>query len=167
MLEFALEKGNRIAGGFYALHCAARRGDFDAVKLLTSKGYDVNASDGDGYTPLMLAAREGYANMCEFLISCGAQCDLMNARGETALSLAKNNGRQNDAENLILNALARKLVLCWFTCAKAHQGRERSSTRKNCANGGTYRSFALGKLKPSQCYMPGGRSRTKFMLSEK
>ncbi|XP_022883931.1 uncharacterized protein LOC111400767 [Olea europaea var. sylvestris] len=111
MLEFALEKGNRIGGGFYALHCAARRGDLDAVRLLTSKGYDVNASDGDGYTPLMLAAREGYGSTCEFLISCEAQCDIKNARGETALSLAKNNGRQNEAENVILNALARKLVL--------------------------------------------------------
>ncbi|CAI9752589.1 unnamed protein product [Fraxinus pennsylvanica] len=111
MLEFALEKGNRIAGGFYALHCAARRGDLDAVRLLTSKGYDVNASDGDGYTPLMLAAREGHGSTCEFLISFGAQCDIKNARGETALSLAKNNERQNDAENVILNALARKLVL--------------------------------------------------------
>ena len=34
MLEFALEKGNRNGGGFYALHCAARRGDLDAVRLL-------------------------------------------------------------------------------------------------------------------------------------
>ncbi|KAJ6754419.1 ANKYRIN REPEAT-CONTAINING [Salix purpurea] len=60
MLEFALQMGNRDDGGFYALHCAARRGDIDAVKLLMSRGYDVNVPDGDGYTPLMLAAREGH-----------------------------------------------------------------------------------------------------------
>ncbi|KAL3829504.1 hypothetical protein ACJIZ3_018306 [Penstemon smallii] len=110
MLEFALEKGNRITGGFYALHCAARRGDLDAVKLLTSKGYDVNASDGDGYTPLMLAAKEGNSKMCEFLISCGANCEIKNAKNETALSLARKL-LPNEAENVILNALGLKLVL--------------------------------------------------------
>ncbi|KAJ9152758.1 hypothetical protein P3X46_026287 [Hevea brasiliensis] len=112
MLEFALEKGNRNAGGFYALHCAARRGDLDAVKLLTSRGYDVNLPDGDGYTPLMLAAREGHRSTCELLISCGAQCEFKNFRGETALSLARKcAGMMNDAGNVILDELARKLVL--------------------------------------------------------
>ncbi|KAL0331876.1 UNVERIFIED_CONTAM: Ankyrin repeat and KH domain-containing protein mask-1 [Sesamum calycinum] len=103
MLEFALEKGNRISGGFYALHCAARRGDLDAVKLLASKGYDINASDGDGYTPLMLAAREG--------------------NGESALSLARKLGKlHNEAENIILNALARKLVLSGSRVKKHTKG---------------------------------------------
>ena len=112
MLEFALEKGNRNAGGFYALHCAARRGDLDAVKLLTSRGYDVNVPDGDGYTPLMLAAKEGHGSMCELLISHGADCYIKNARGETALSLARKIvGRKNDAECVLLDELARKLVL--------------------------------------------------------
>ena len=112
MLEFALERGNRNAGGFYALHCAARRGDLDAVKLLSSKGYDVNIPDGDSYTPLMLAAREGHGLICELLISHGANCNAKNAKGETALSLArKSTGGQNYAEAVILDELARKLVL--------------------------------------------------------
>ncbi|XP_061343754.1 uncharacterized protein LOC133289773 [Gastrolobium bilobum] len=112
MLEFALEKGNRDAGGFYALHCAARRGDLDAVTLLASKGYDVNVPDGEDYTPLMLAAREGHASICELLISHGAHCNAKNARGETALLLARKlAGGKNDAEAVILDELARKLVL--------------------------------------------------------
>lgn len=112
MLEFALEKGNRNACGFYALHCAARRGDLDAVKLLTSRGYDVNLPDGDGYTPLMLAAKEGHGSTCELLISYGAECEFMNFRGETALSLArKYGGMTNGAVNAILDELARELVL--------------------------------------------------------
>ncbi|OMP05564.1 hypothetical protein COLO4_08759 [Corchorus olitorius] len=111
MLEFALEKGNRNAGGFYALHCAARHGDLDAARLLTSRGYDVNVPDGDGYTPLMLAAKEGHGSMCELLISHGANCDLKNAKGETALSLARKSARlKNEAESVILDELARKLV---------------------------------------------------------
>lgn len=111
MLEFALEKGHRHAG-FHALHCAARRGDLDAVKLLTNKGYDVNVLDGEGYTPLMLAAREGHGSICELLISRGAHCNTMNARGETALSLARKfTGGKNDSEAVMLDELARKLVL--------------------------------------------------------
>ncbi|OVA15407.1 Ankyrin repeat [Macleaya cordata] len=112
LLEYALEKGNHGARGFYVLHCAARRGDVAAVRLLTNRGYDVNLPDGDDYTPLMLAAREGHGNMCELLISCGARCDLKTARGETALSLArKNGGIGSEAENVILDQLARVLVL--------------------------------------------------------
>ncbi|KAE8656336.1 Protoporphyrinogen oxidase [Hibiscus syriacus] len=112
MLELTLEKGNRNAGGFYALHCAARYGDLDAVMLLTSRGYDVNVPDGDGYTPLMLAAREGNGPMCELLISHGANCDFKNAKGETALSLVqKTTFFKNDAERVILDELSRNLVL--------------------------------------------------------
>ncbi|XP_027351185.1 ankyrin repeat domain-containing protein 50 [Abrus precatorius] len=112
MLEFELEKGNCNAGGFYALHRAARRGDLDAVTLLTSKGYDVNVPDGEDYTPLMLAAREGHALICKLLISYGAHCNAKNARGQTALLLARKfAGGKNDAEAIILDELARKLVL--------------------------------------------------------
>ncbi|KAG6659690.1 ankyrin-3 [Carya illinoinensis] len=123
MLQFALEKGNRNAGGFHALHCAARRGDLDAVELLTSKGYDVNIPDGDGYTPLMLAAKEGHGSMCELLILRGAYCDIKSARGETALSLARKIvGGKNDAEHVILDDLARKLVLGGASVRKHTRG---------------------------------------------
>ncbi|KAL3526164.1 hypothetical protein ACH5RR_014536 [Cinchona calisaya] len=112
MLEFAIEKGNFSAGEFYALHFAARHGDLDAVKLLINRGYNVNAPDGNDYTPLMLAAREGHAHVCKLLISYGAHCDIRNAKGETALSLARKvGGLQSDTENVILDELARKLVL--------------------------------------------------------
>ncbi|KAF7129356.1 hypothetical protein RHSIM_Rhsim10G0008700 [Rhododendron simsii] len=122
MLEFALENGNRNGGGFYALHCASRRGDVDAVRLLMNRGYDVNVSDGDGYTPLMLAAREGHARMCELLISFGARCDLENVKGETALLLARKARSQNDAVRVILDELARKLVLSGAIVSKHTKG---------------------------------------------
>ncbi|KAF7801674.1 ankyrin-3 [Senna tora] len=114
MLEFALEEEGSRNAGFHALHCAARRGDLDAVKLLTNKGYDVNVPDGEDYTPLMLAARGGHGSICELLISHGAHCNTKNARGETALSLARKftGGSKNDgAEGVIMDELARKLVL--------------------------------------------------------
>ncbi|XP_010453541.1 PREDICTED: ankyrin-3 [Camelina sativa] len=107
MLEFALEKDNRnMAGGFYALHCAARRGDVKAVELLSGKGYDLDIPDGDGYTPLMLAAIEGHGHMCEFLMARGANCNARNRRGEMLLDLAT-----GDAEKVIRNELSRRFVI--------------------------------------------------------
>ncbi|CAN6268344.1 unnamed protein product [Urochloa humidicola] len=107
MLELALEKG--MPGGFYALHCASRRGDAAAARHLASTGCDVNVPDGDGYTPLMLAAREGHAGVCELLISFGALCDIETPRGETALSLAR--ASFNKAEEVIMDELGRQAVL--------------------------------------------------------
>ncbi|KAK9699248.1 hypothetical protein RND81_08G162700 [Saponaria officinalis] len=112
LLEYALEMDSFDADGFYALHCAARKGDLIAARLLISKGYDVNTPDGDGYTPLMSAAREGHATVCKFLISQGACCDFKNSRGETAILLARSNTMKGrDAEYVILDELARKLAL--------------------------------------------------------
>ncbi|CAL5016210.1 unnamed protein product [Urochloa decumbens] len=109
MLELALEKG--MPGGFYALHCACRRGDAAAARhLVASTGCDVNVPDGDGYTPLMLAAREGHAGVCELLISYGARCDLETPCGETALSLARA-AAFNKAEGVIMDELGRQVVL--------------------------------------------------------
>lgn len=112
MLEFTLERGNRNGGYFDVLHYAARQGDLDAVKLLVGRGYDVNVSDEDGYTPLMWAAREGHTDMCELLFYLGAHCNSKNAKGETALSLARKAGcRRPDVEHLILDQISYKLVL--------------------------------------------------------
>nr|XP_043633568.1 putative ankyrin repeat protein RF_0381 [Erigeron canadensis] len=105
LLQYILEKG-KSAKGFYPLHYAARYGDIHAVKLLITRGYDINTSDGDGYTPLMLAAREGNVGMCNLLISFGSVCSFKNSKGETALTLARKH-----AECVILDELARVLVL--------------------------------------------------------
>ncbi|CAD6243573.1 unnamed protein product [Miscanthus lutarioriparius] len=112
MLEFAQEKG--MPEGFYALHCASRRGDTAAVRHLASTGCDANIPDGDGHTPLMLAAREGHAGVCELLISYGARCDLQTPRGETTLSLARAalaTVAFNMAEDVIMDELGRQAVL--------------------------------------------------------
>ncbi|TYI30436.1 hypothetical protein ES332_A05G387600v1 [Gossypium tomentosum] len=146
MLEFALEKGNRNAGGFYALHCAARHGVLDAVQLLTSRGYDVNVPDGNGYTPLMLAAREGHGSMCELLISDGANCYFKNAEGETALSLARKIvGLKNDAERVILDSLARTLVLEGTSVMKHTKGGKGNPHGKQMKMVGTTGVLQWGK----------------------
>ncbi|KAL8241674.1 hypothetical protein R6Q59_011976 [Mikania micrantha] len=114
ILEYALTKGtpNSSKITFYTLHRAVSIGDYDAVKSsLTNGENDVNAPDSDGYTPIMLAARGGHGRICELLISKGANCDIENARHETALMLARERGVGNDAERVLLDHLARGLVL--------------------------------------------------------
>jgi hypothetical protein len=87
------------------LHLAARAGDIERVKLLISKGADVNAKDGRGFTPLHQACftRLGRA-VAELLIAQGAN---MNAKitdvndGRTPLHVAAWSGNVPVAELLI------------------------------------------------------------------
>ncbi|KAD3641144.1 hypothetical protein E3N88_30368 [Mikania micrantha] len=130
LIEFTLERGSQNARGFYPLHYAARHGDTHAVKLLTSRGYDVNIPDGDGYTPLMLAARENNGQMCELLISRGSSCGFKNSKGETALSLVRKH-RENSAECVILDELARVLVVGGGNVLKHTKGGRGCSHRKD------------------------------------
>ncbi|KAM0984349.1 hypothetical protein ACFX15_011391 [Malus domestica] len=117
---------------FYGtLHQAVQHGDTDFVLTLISRGFDVNASDADGYTPLMLAARGGHATLCELLITLGAKCDIANARHETALLLARKSGIKNDAENVILDEVARSLVL----------GGSRVKKHTKCGRGSPHRKM--------------------------
>lgn len=112
MLKHALKSRHKSpTTRFYALHRAALRGDFDYVSAFASRGCDVDATDDEGNTPLMLAAKEGHARLCELLISFGANCEMKNAKHETALALARNNGKGKEAERVILDKLARELVV--------------------------------------------------------
>ncbi|KAK1377350.1 ankyrin-3 [Heracleum sosnowskyi] len=130
ILEYALDRENQCSGGFHALHRAAHQGDIDSVGMLMSRGYDINIPDSDGYTPLMLAAKEGHGNICELLISFGARLDFENARHETALVLARRKGLGNQAEGILLDELARNLVLGGSSLKKYRKKGKRSSHRK-------------------------------------
>jgi len=51
------------------LHVAAWGSHIEIVKLLISKGADVNAKDGDGWKPLHVVASNGCTKTAELLIS--------------------------------------------------------------------------------------------------
>ncbi|XP_063943898.1 uncharacterized protein LOC108207652 isoform X1 [Daucus carota subsp. sativus] len=131
MLEHALGNKKKCSGGFYALHRAARQGDIDSVGMLMTRGYDLNIPDSDGYTPLMLAAKEGHGNICELLITFGARLDFENARHETALILARKKGSGNQAEGILLDELARNLVLGGASVKKYRKKGKRSPHGKS------------------------------------
>ena len=68
---------------------AAGRGDDDSVKLLLSKGAEVNAADYRGYTPLMHAAQydRDALDVVRLLLDYGANANVI-AEGQTAASIA-------------------------------------------------------------------------------
>ncbi|KAF5954485.1 hypothetical protein HYC85_007341 [Camellia sinensis] len=125
------------ASNFSSLLFVTRANDIEALKKLIEKSeIDLDEQDGNGFSAAMIAAasghveafrllvyaganlnlhnkhaKGGHGNVCELLILNGAKCDIENARLETALALARKNGVGNEAERVILDELARKLVL--------------------------------------------------------
>lgn len=68
---------------------AAVEGYGDMVRLLLSRGADVDQPDCMGYTPLHLAATNNLAEMVELLLAHGAQVNSRNEYGLTPLAEAR------------------------------------------------------------------------------
>ncbi len=87
-----------------SLQRAAAKGDIEQVRLLISKGADVNARDEKGMTPLYYAARYGRKEVAELLISKGADVNVKEDRwGGTPLSWTAMGDHRDLAELLIAN----------------------------------------------------------------
>ncbi len=76
----------------HPLHEAAAAGDVDQVKLLISKGADVNEKDKDGRTPLHAAAWRARKEVAAVLLAHGANINEADGSGQTPLHLAANFG---------------------------------------------------------------------------
>ncbi len=87
------------------LTAAADKGNTEMVRLLISKGADLEAWSLGG-TALMRAANEGRAEVVKLLIESGADVNAMTRGGESALSLAEKNGHA-DVVQLLRQAGAR------------------------------------------------------------
>ncbi|NVO20245.1 MAG: ankyrin repeat domain-containing protein [Bacteroidetes bacterium] len=77
--------------GWRPLHYAAKSGNFKMMKLLISKGANINAQQQGGYTPLMIAAKNNNTLSVKLLIYNHADASLKNLEGNTALDLAMSN----------------------------------------------------------------------------
>ena len=106
-----------------------KNNDFERVKLLVSKGADINIKNRYGNTPLntasgfgyfeivkyliehnaentdalIMASMNGHEKIVKYLIEQGADVDIQDERGETALMNASQNGHYNIVKCLIDN----------------------------------------------------------------
>jgi len=72
------------SGGATLLHEACRnKRSADVVKLLLSRGSEVNAKDNNGYTPLHIAALNGCYDIIKILIESGADKNAKDNDGNT------------------------------------------------------------------------------------
>lgn len=78
-----------------ALHCAAKAGFVDAVKVLIANQADINALDEQSNTPLHTACtstiKDGskLQTVIDLLIEAGADTELTNKQGRTAVDIVK------------------------------------------------------------------------------
>jgi hypothetical protein len=75
--------------------------NLDEVKLLLTKGADVNAKDSEGKTPLMNAAYYGKKEIAKFLLENGANVNARYVDGCTALIWAAGEGEAEVLEILL------------------------------------------------------------------
>lgn len=83
------------------LHQAAEAGDVNQVQRLLSKGADVNARDGAGFTPLFYAAHKGHMQVSEILVAGGANVNAKDSYDNTPLHYAAVSGRYDVCRLLI------------------------------------------------------------------
>jgi ankyrin repeat protein len=75
----------RYARGDTALHHAARNGDLEIVKILVSRGANVNAFTDDRQFPLYCAAGHGHLKTTQFLVENGADLQAQMKDGKTVV----------------------------------------------------------------------------------
>jgi hypothetical protein len=71
-----------------ATMAASQQGAMNSLKLLISKGANVNAVDREGSTPLMYAVRGDQIGAAKLLLSSGAHIGAKDRQGRTALHFA-------------------------------------------------------------------------------
>ena len=86
------------------LQQAAADGDEDMVRLLLSRGIDVDGKEGDvsNETALHVAAHFGYQHIVDMLIQAGARVDDLDLQGQTPLHAAASSGQEAIARMLLL-----------------------------------------------------------------
>lgn len=87
--------------GRTALHVAAENGELRVVKLLVSKGIDINSRDEAHGTPLMSAVYGRDLNTVEYLIGKGADVNAKSGLCNTSLHFAADSGELDIVKCLI------------------------------------------------------------------
>ncbi|XP_029657797.1 putative ankyrin repeat protein RF_0381 [Octopus sinensis] len=103
LIDADVEVGAKDGTGWTALDYAVRNDRHHAVKILLSRGSEVNARANDGQTPLHRACCEGYTHTVELLLGHnGIDANVVNNDGDTPLHVAVR-GQRNGVVSLLLN----------------------------------------------------------------
>ncbi len=101
------QETSAVIGGGYPvdgaspLWTASTLGRLEFVKLLVSKGADIEHTTDSKSSPLRGAAFDGHCNVCEFLIGQGADIDKPNQVGQSPLTIAAAMQKKECVELLI------------------------------------------------------------------
>ncbi|KAI5069295.1 hypothetical protein GOP47_0015596 [Adiantum capillus-veneris] len=114
----AIIAGVLKGAAFNEIHFAAKKGNCELLLHLLKHGHSVNCLDSQGSTPLMACVREGHTDACKLLLSEGADCYVANKAGETVLSLARKNASKKMVEEVILDHIAKRVVLAGAQLSK-------------------------------------------------
>ncbi|CAG0914333.1 unnamed protein product [Notodromas monacha] len=83
------------------LWCASAAGNLDIVKLLISRGANVNATTKTNSTPLRAACFDGHFSIVKYLIKQHADIEIANRHGHTCLMIACYKGHYDIAKYLL------------------------------------------------------------------
>ncbi|XP_037803820.1 cyclin-dependent kinase 4 inhibitor C-like, partial [Penaeus monodon] len=88
--------------GLQAVHCAAKGGHIEALRLLKESECDLTTRTPRGATTLHCAAEGGHVAAVQWLLEhSGLSLDSLNNDGETALDVARRNGHHNTIVHLL------------------------------------------------------------------
>ncbi len=118
-VTFSVVFANKDVFDPMSLHDQVHRGTFNGVKMLISRGVDLNKRDAHGMTPLHFAAAKGKLWTVKLLVQNGALVSLKDERGMTPLHYAAKSGRALTVRWLLNNTDALEGVneqdLCGMT----------------------------------------------------
>nr|KAI8741537.1 ankyrin-3-like [Biomphalaria glabrata] len=109
---------------------AASFGNYDIIRALHVKSYDLEFSDNNGWTPLMFASFSGDCFAVEFLLEKGANIDAFSNLGATSLIIASDHGKENVVSLLLrrgANVNAKSIHGMTALCYSARKGHTRIS----------------------------------------
>jgi ankyrin repeat protein len=92
--DVAAEATNAFVARVQPLHSAAANRDRACSRLLLNAGADVNAQQGEGFTPLMEAAQVGDVALAQMYLDAGADRSIRRDDGMTAESIAREHGHE-------------------------------------------------------------------------
>lgn len=107
MIDNGMDVNTAIPDRGTGLHCAVDTAQDAVLELLTSRGADLNARDGNNLTPLHLAAVKGRVEACRILLDAGTDVNVTGftsrdgSAESTPLHLAAESGAREVVELLI------------------------------------------------------------------